>query len=86
MRWPPCWVLGALRADPQPRRRSDWMQRDRALILTALLAGLRADELLRANVGDLRRTDDSSPRSAMSTVSTRASFESSSATTTRSLY
>jgi len=34
------------------------MQRDRALILTALLAGLRADELLRANIGDLRRTDD----------------------------
>ena len=34
------------------------MQRDRALILTALLDGLRADELLRANVGDLRRTDD----------------------------
>ena len=34
------------------------MQRDRSLILTALLAGLRADELLRANVGDLRRTDD----------------------------
>ena len=30
------------------------MQRDRALILTAL----RADELARANVGDLRRTDD----------------------------
>ena len=36
----------------------DWIERDRALILTALLAGLRADELLRANVGDLRRTDD----------------------------
>ena len=34
------------------------MQRDRALILTALLGGLRADELRRANVGDLRRTDD----------------------------
>ena len=51
-------LLGALHADPQPRRRTDWMQRDRALILTALLAGLRADELLRANVGDLRRSDD----------------------------
>ena len=37
---------------------SDWTERDRALILTALLAGLRADELLRANVGDLRRTDE----------------------------
>ena len=52
----------ALRAtfnsDPEPRERSDWMERDRALILTALLAGLRADELLRANVGDLRHTDD----------------------------
>ena len=34
------------------------MERDRALILTALLAGLRADELVRANVGDLRRSDD----------------------------
>ena len=51
-------LLTALGADPEPRRRNDWMQRDRALILTALLAGLRADELLRANVGDLRRTDD----------------------------
>ena len=45
-------------ADAEPRRRSDWIERDRALILTALLAGLRADELVRANVGDLRRTDD----------------------------
>ena len=34
------------------------MERDRALILTALLAGLRADELVRANVGDLRRSHD----------------------------
>ena len=51
-------LLTDLGADPQPQRRTDWMQRDRALILTALLAGLRADELVRANVGDLRRTDD----------------------------
>jgi site-specific recombinase XerD len=51
-------LLATLNADPQPRRRSDWVERDRALILTALLAGLRADELLRANVGDLRRSDD----------------------------
>jgi integrase/recombinase XerC len=50
-------LLGTLNADPE-RRRSDWVERDRALILTALLAGLRADELLRANVGDLRRSDD----------------------------
>ena len=36
-------LLGALHADRVPRRRADWMQRDRALILTALLAGLRAE-------------------------------------------
>jgi site-specific recombinase XerD len=40
------------------RRASDWLGRDRALILTSLLAGLRADELLRANIGDVRRSDD----------------------------
>ena len=51
-------LLATLNLDPEPRRRNDWMERDRALILAALLAGLRADELLRANVGDLRRTDD----------------------------
>jgi integrase/recombinase XerC len=51
-------LLGTLKTDSEPRRRSDWIDRDRALILTALLAGLRADELLRANVGDLRRSDD----------------------------
>ena len=51
-------LLGALGADQVPRRRTDWIERDRALILTALLAGLRADELVRANIGDLRRTDD----------------------------
>jgi hypothetical protein len=27
-------LLAALDADPQPRRRTDWLQRDRALILT----------------------------------------------------
>jgi integrase/recombinase XerC len=45
-------------ADSVRTRRGDWIERDRALILTALLAGLRADELLRANVGDLRPSDD----------------------------
>jgi site-specific recombinase XerD len=49
-------LLETLSTEPE-RRRSDWVERDRALILTALLAGLRADELLRANVGDLRRSD-----------------------------
>ena len=28
-------LLGALDADPEPRRRNDWIERDRALILTA---------------------------------------------------
>jgi integrase len=51
-------LLATLNADSRPQRSSDWMERDRALILTALLAALRADELLRANVGDLRRSDD----------------------------
>jgi integrase/recombinase XerC len=46
-------VVAVLGSDSEPRRRSDWIERDRAVILTALLAGLRADELLRADVGDL---------------------------------
>jgi integrase/recombinase XerC len=50
-------LLTALSADPE-QRRSDWIEWDRALILTALLAGLRSDELLRANVADARPTDD----------------------------
>lgn len=39
-------------------RRSDWAERDRAIVLTAVLAGLRADELVRADVGDIRPTDE----------------------------
>ena len=31
-------VLGVLNADPAPRRRNDWIERDRAVILTALSA------------------------------------------------
>ena len=33
-------------------------ERDRAIILTALLAGLRSEELINGNIGDLRRTAD----------------------------
>jgi len=40
--------------DSEPQRRTDWPERDLALILTGLLAGLRADELRRVDVGDLR--------------------------------
>jgi len=50
-------LLAAVDSESE-RRASDWMERDRALILTSLLAGLRADELLRANVGDVRRRED----------------------------
>ena len=39
-------LLAALSSESEPRRRSEWTKRDRALILT----GLRADEMLRANV------------------------------------
>jgi integrase len=35
-------LLTALDDDLQSRRRTDWIERDRAVILTALLAGLRA--------------------------------------------
>lgn len=41
-------------------RRTDWKERDLALILTALLAGLRAEELRLVDVGDIRTLDDGS--------------------------
>jgi hypothetical protein len=40
--------------DHAPQRRTDWPERDLALILTGQLAGLRADELRTADVGDIR--------------------------------
>ena len=51
-------LLNAIDAPGALKRRTDWPDRDRAIILTALLAGLRAQELRRANVGDLRVTED----------------------------
>lgn len=51
-------LLAAIDADHGSRRRSDWPERDAALVLTGVLAGLRADELLRANVGDIRTTTE----------------------------
>ena len=51
-------LLDVVEADHQSTRRTDWPQRDLALILTGLLAGLRADELRRADVGDIRRSTD----------------------------
>ena len=40
-------VAALLAALSSESRRSEWIERDRALILTGLLAGLRADEMLR---------------------------------------
>jgi site-specific recombinase XerD len=51
-------ILAAIEADRASRRGSDWTERDRAIVLTAVLAGLRADELIRADVGDVRLTDE----------------------------
>jgi integrase/recombinase XerC len=51
-------LLSSLDTPAAVTRRTDWPERDRAIILTALLAGLRAQELRGANVGDLRVTDD----------------------------
>jgi len=50
-------LLAVIAADADSRRRSDWAERDRALLLSALLAGLRADELVRSNIGDIRLTE-----------------------------
>lgn len=44
-------------SEDREHRASDWVARDKAIILTSLLAGLRADELLRANIGDIRPAD-----------------------------
>ena len=51
-------LVSAIDSDDGSARRSDWPERDRAIVFTSLLAGLRADELLNANVGDIRRTED----------------------------
>ena len=50
-------LIGVLAAEEPSTRRSDWIERDRAIILTALLAGLRREELVGANIGDIRPTD-----------------------------
>ncbi|MBP2452332.1 site-specific recombinase XerD [Mycobacteroides abscessus subsp. massiliense] len=44
--------------DVDSTRRTDWGERDLAMIFTALLAGLRAEELRQADVGDVRTVDD----------------------------
>jgi integrase/recombinase XerC len=51
-------LLDTVAQDHGSKRQTDWAERDLAIILTALLAGLRSDELRQANVGDIRTTDD----------------------------
>ena len=59
-------ALHAGRARSAPR--GDWYERDLALILTALLAGLRSEELRRADVGHVRTL----PPGRSSTCASRA--------------
>jgi integrase/recombinase XerC len=51
-------LLETVAEDQGSKRRTDWAERDLALVLTGLLAGLRAAELRQADVGDIRTTDD----------------------------
>jgi integrase/recombinase XerC len=51
-------LLETVAQDQNSKRQTNWAERDLALILTALLAGLRADELPQADIGDIRTTDD----------------------------
>ncbi len=51
-------LLGVIDDDRSSGRRADWAERDRAIVLTAVLAGLRADELVRADIRDIRPTDE----------------------------
>jgi integrase/recombinase XerC len=57
-RIPPKTPSPAVAQDRDSKRQTDWAERDLAIILTALLAGLRSEELRHANVGDIRTTDD----------------------------
>jgi integrase/recombinase XerC len=51
-------LLETVAQDCGSQRQTVWAERDLAIIFTALLAGLRAEELCGANVGDIRTTDD----------------------------
>ncbi|RFZ55761.1 recombinase [Mycobacterium liflandii] len=51
-------LVAAIDADQGSAHRNNWPERDRAIVFTALLAGLRSDELISVDIGDIRRTDD----------------------------
>jgi integrase/recombinase XerC len=50
-------LLETVARDHGSKRQTDWAERDLAIMLTALLAGLRSEELRQANIGDIRTTD-----------------------------
>jgi integrase/recombinase XerC len=51
-------VLETVAQDRRLKRETDWAERDLAIILTSVLAGLRAEELHQADIGDICTTDD----------------------------
>ncbi|WP_068275201.1 site-specific integrase [Aldersonia kunmingensis] len=53
-------LLDALQLDGNRSRSTDWPERDRALVLTALLTGMRSEEMVRTNIGDVRVGEDGS--------------------------
>jgi integrase/recombinase XerC len=50
-------LLETAARDRDSERQTDWAERDLAIILTGLLAGLRADELRRADITDIRTSN-----------------------------
>lgn len=51
-------LLHAVADDADSTRQTNWAERDLAIILTSLWAGLRAEELRQADIGDVRTVDD----------------------------
>lgn len=51
-------LLNSVADNNDSARKTDWAERDLAIILTALLAGLRADELRQVDIGDVRTDGD----------------------------
>lgn len=50
-------LVAAVADHGETKLRNEWPEHDRAIILTILLAGLRAGEVCAANIGDVRLTD-----------------------------
>ncbi|MGV0812816.1 tyrosine-type recombinase/integrase [Mycolicibacterium boenickei] len=51
-------LLETVAKDFDSTRQTDWAERDLAIVLTALLAGLRAEELRQTDIGDVRTVDN----------------------------